>query len=77
MAATMAVQAGLIYQVENNTASAHAAGIGAAAMLFVFISLSPSLFVNRQKIVNANGQVCVKLSLAFFHNLSDMGIMKF
>ncbi|KAF5724338.1 sugar transporter STL1 [Fusarium mundagurra] len=37
MAATMAVQAGLIYQVENNTATAHAAGIGAAAMLFVFL----------------------------------------
>ncbi|KAM0283930.1 hypothetical protein ACHAO9_009456 [Fusarium lateritium] len=36
MAATMAVQAGLIYQVENNTASAHAAGIAAAAMLFIF-----------------------------------------
>ncbi|KAF4454546.1 sugar transporter stl1 [Fusarium albosuccineum] len=36
MAAAMAVQAGLIFQVENNTASAHAAGIGAAAMLFVF-----------------------------------------
>ncbi|KAF5637203.1 sugar transporter STL1 [Fusarium tjaetaba] len=36
MAATMAVQAGLIYQVENNTATAHAAGIAAAAMLFVF-----------------------------------------
>ncbi|KAF5641596.1 sugar transporter STL1 [Fusarium sp. NRRL 25303] len=36
MAATMAVQAGLIYQVENNTSTAHAAGIAAAAMLFVF-----------------------------------------
>ncbi|KAK2934680.1 Sugar/inositol transporter [Fusarium oxysporum f. sp. vasinfectum] len=36
MAATMAVQAGLIYQVENNTATAHAAGIAAAAMLFIF-----------------------------------------
>ncbi|KAM0212468.1 hypothetical protein ACHAQD_009769 [Fusarium lateritium] len=36
MAVTMAVQAGLIYQVENNTASAHAAGIAAAAMLFIF-----------------------------------------
>ncbi|KAH7193696.1 general substrate transporter [Fusarium flagelliforme] len=36
MAATMAVQAGLIYQVENNTASSHAAGIAAAAMLFIF-----------------------------------------
>ncbi|RGP75393.1 sugar transporter stl1 [Fusarium sporotrichioides] len=36
MAATMAVQAGLIYQVENSTASAHASGIAAAAMLFIF-----------------------------------------
>ncbi|SPO06359.1 related to sugar transporter [Cephalotrichum gorgonifer] len=36
MAAVMAVQAGLIYQVEHKTASAAAAGIGAAAMLFVF-----------------------------------------
>ncbi|KAG5768390.1 hypothetical protein H9Q72_004083 [Fusarium xylarioides] len=36
MAATMAVQSGLIYQVENNTSTAHAAGIAAAAMLFVF-----------------------------------------
>ncbi|ENH67628.1 Sugar transporter STL1 [Fusarium oxysporum f. sp. cubense race 1] len=36
MAATMAVQAGLIYQVENNTATAHSAGIAAAAMLFIF-----------------------------------------
>lgn len=36
MAAVMAIQAGLIYQVQNNTAIAHAAGIGAAAMLFIF-----------------------------------------
>ncbi|KPM46120.1 hypothetical protein AK830_g403 [Neonectria ditissima] len=36
MAAVMAIQAGLIYQVENNTSIAHSAGIGAAAMLFVF-----------------------------------------
>ncbi|KAF5627990.1 sugar transporter STL1 [Fusarium sp. NRRL 52700] len=28
--------AGLIYQVENNTSTAHAAGIAAAAMLFIF-----------------------------------------
>ncbi|KAK2051733.1 general substrate transporter [Colletotrichum caudatum] len=36
MAAVMAVQAALIYQVQNATAIAKAAGIGAAAMLFVF-----------------------------------------
>jgi hypothetical protein len=36
MAAVMAVQAGLIYQVQNVTDIAHAAGIGAAAMLFIF-----------------------------------------
>ena len=36
MAAVMAVQAALIYQVENHTAAAAGAGIGAAAMLFVF-----------------------------------------
>jgi hypothetical protein len=36
MAAVMAVQAALIYQVQNTTSIAHAAGIGAAAMLFVF-----------------------------------------
>lgn len=36
MAAVMAVQAVLIYQVQNATAIAHTAGIGAAAMLFVF-----------------------------------------
>lgn len=36
MAAVMAVQAALIYQVQYNTAIAHSAGIGAAAMLFVF-----------------------------------------
>ncbi|KAK2039387.1 general substrate transporter [Colletotrichum somersetense] len=36
MAAVMAVQAALIYQVQNATAVAKAAGIGAAAMLFVF-----------------------------------------
>ena len=36
MAAVMAVQAALIYQVENRTASAAAAGVGAAAMLFIF-----------------------------------------
>lgn len=36
MAATMAVQAGLIYQVQNETTIAHSAGIAAAAMLFVF-----------------------------------------
>ncbi|KAH7304194.1 sugar transporter STL1 [Stachybotrys elegans] len=36
MAAAMAVQAALIYQVEHNTRVAYGAGIGAAAMLFVF-----------------------------------------
>jgi len=36
MAAVMAVQAALIYQVQYATASAHAAGIAAAVMLFVF-----------------------------------------
>jgi hypothetical protein len=36
MAAVMVVQSALIYQVENATAIARAAGIGAAAMLFVF-----------------------------------------
>ncbi|POS78182.1 hypothetical protein DHEL01_v203424 [Diaporthe helianthi] len=36
MAAVMVVQSALIYQVENATVVAHAAGIGAAAMLFVF-----------------------------------------
>ncbi|KAH7093324.1 general substrate transporter [Paraphoma chrysanthemicola] len=36
MAAVMAVQAALIYQVQYNTASAAGAGIAAAAMLFVF-----------------------------------------
>ncbi|RMD42152.1 hypothetical protein DV735_g3016, partial [Chaetothyriales sp. CBS 134920] len=36
MAAVMAVQAALIYQVENETRSAHAAGIAACAMLFIF-----------------------------------------
>ncbi|TDZ54588.1 Sugar transporter STL1 [Colletotrichum trifolii] len=36
MAAVMAAQAGLIYQVQNATPAAHAAGIGAAVMLFLF-----------------------------------------
>jgi hypothetical protein len=36
MAAVMAVQAALIYQVQNETNIAHTAGIGAAAMLFIF-----------------------------------------
>jgi hypothetical protein len=36
MAAAMAVQAALIYQVQNNTISSHGSGIAAAAMLFVF-----------------------------------------
>lgn len=36
MAAVMAVQASLIYQVQNGTSVAHSAGIAAAAMLFVF-----------------------------------------
>ncbi|KAH9427269.1 hypothetical protein MCOR02_012175 [Pyricularia oryzae] len=36
MAAVMAIQAALIYQVQNETAIARSAGIGAAAMLFVF-----------------------------------------
>ena len=36
MAVVMAVQTGLIYQVQYNTASAHSAGIAAAAMLFIF-----------------------------------------
>ena len=37
MAAVMAVQAGLIYQVQFATSIKHAAGIGASAMLFVFL----------------------------------------
>ncbi|RMZ84438.1 hypothetical protein DV738_g831, partial [Chaetothyriales sp. CBS 135597] len=36
MAAVMAVQAALIYQVENETSIARTAGIGACAMLFIF-----------------------------------------
>lgn len=36
MAAVMVVQAALIYQVEHSTAIATSAGIGAAAMLFIF-----------------------------------------
>ena len=36
MAAVMAVQAALIFQVEHKTAVARASGIAAAAMLFVF-----------------------------------------
>ena len=36
MAAVLAAQAGLIYQVQNNTSSAHQCGIAAAAMLFIF-----------------------------------------
>ncbi|PHH92621.1 hypothetical protein CDD83_6548 [Cordyceps sp. RAO-2017] len=36
MAAVMAVQASLIYQVQNKTAVAHGAGIAATVMLFVF-----------------------------------------
>ncbi len=36
MAAIMAVQAALIYQVENTTTVAKSAGAAAAAMLFLF-----------------------------------------
>lgn len=36
MAIVMGVQAGLIYQVQFDTASAKSAGIAAAAMLFIF-----------------------------------------
>lgn len=36
MAAVMAVQAALIFQVQNNTSIAKSAGIAAAAMLFIF-----------------------------------------
>jgi sugar porter (SP) family MFS transporter len=36
MAAVMAVQTGLIYQVQYNTSIAHTSGIAAAAMLFIF-----------------------------------------
>jgi hypothetical protein len=36
MAFIMAIQAALIYQVQNNTSSAHKAGEAAAAMLFIF-----------------------------------------
>jgi hypothetical protein len=37
MAVVMAIQAALIYQVQHKTALAHAAGIGAAAMLFIYL----------------------------------------
>ncbi|KAH0414999.1 general substrate transporter, partial [Aureobasidium melanogenum] len=36
MAAVMAVQTGLVYQTQHKTSIAHGAGIGAAAMLFIF-----------------------------------------
>lgn len=36
MAAVMAVQAAMIYQVQYNTSIAHSCGIAAAAMLFIF-----------------------------------------
>ena len=36
MATAMAVQAALIYQAENDTSASRGAGIGAAAMLFIF-----------------------------------------
>jgi hypothetical protein len=36
MACIMAIQAALIYQVQNNTSAAHMAGEAAAAMLFIF-----------------------------------------
>lgn len=36
MAAVMAVQAALVYQTQAGTSIAHGAGIGAAAMLFIF-----------------------------------------
>jgi MFS family permease len=36
MACIMAIQAALIFQVQNNTSSAHKAGEAAAAMLFIF-----------------------------------------
>lgn len=36
MAIVMAVQTGLIYQVQHQTSSAKAAGTAAAAMLFIF-----------------------------------------
>ena len=36
MAVVMAVQAALIYQVQYQTSVAHTAGIGAAAMLFIY-----------------------------------------
>ncbi|KAG9514771.1 general substrate transporter [Aureobasidium sp. EXF-12298] len=36
MAAVMAVQTGLVYQTQHHTSIAHGAGIGAAAMLFIF-----------------------------------------
>lgn len=36
MAIVMAVQAGLIHQVEHKTSMAHVCGIAAAAMLFIF-----------------------------------------
>ena len=37
MGAVMAVQAAMIYQVQNNTPMAGKAGIAAAAMLFVYL----------------------------------------
>jgi hypothetical protein len=36
MAAAMAVQAALVYQIQHKTAISHTAGIAAAVMLFVF-----------------------------------------
>lgn len=37
MGVVMAIQAALIYQVQNKTPIAHAAGIGASAMLFIYL----------------------------------------
>ncbi len=37
MGAVMAIQAALIYQVQYKTSIAHEAGIGASAMLFIYL----------------------------------------
>lgn len=69
MAAVMAIQAALIYQVENRTASAAAAGIGAAAMLFVF---QGAFTIGFQATVWVYPYVCEGVSHCLVPNIANM-----
>lgn len=78
MAAVMAVQAALIFQVQNVTAIATAAGAGAAAMLFIYlgaftVGFQATVWVcsSHPTLYHANHPRCTRLRSCHFVSVKE------